>query len=132
MTQVYHIEERRPSPLRTFRSNSARSIPKTCPSGLRSFPIFRSSRVSNMLMSGPNARLSKRCAKKTFLQRQVKTPIGKSSNCGDFLKRLKRMYPVYEMVLCFRTEFEELPPLPEFQLPVSQSSWHSWKGSWGV
>ena len=58
--------------------------------------------------------LIKKPCKKTFLQRQVKTAIRKSSSWGDFLKRLEQMYPVYEMDLSVRTDIEELPPLPEF------------------
>ena len=55
----------------------------------------------------------KKSCKKTFLQRQVKTAIRKSSSWGDFLKRLEQMYPVYETDLSVRSEIEELPPLPE-------------------
>ena len=40
--------------------------------------------------------------------------IRKSSNWGNFLKRLEQVYPVYETDLSVRTEIEELPPLPEF------------------
>ena len=40
--------------------------------------------------------LIKTSCKKEFLQRQVKTAIRKSSNGGDFLKRLEQMYPVYK------------------------------------
>ena len=58
--------------------------------------------------------LIKKSCKKKFLQRQVKTAIRKSSNWGDFLKRLQQMYPVYEKDLSVRTEIERLPPLPEF------------------
>ena len=58
--------------------------------------------------------LIKKSCKKKLLQRQVKTAVRKSSNWGDFLKRLNQMYPVYEMDLSVRTEIEELPPLPEF------------------
>ena len=58
--------------------------------------------------------LIKKSCKKKFLPRQVKTAIRKSSNWGDFLKRLKQMYPVYETDLSVRTEIEELPPRPEF------------------
>ena len=38
----------------------------------------------------------KTSCKKKFLQRQVKTAIRKSSDSGDFWKRLEQMYPVYE------------------------------------
>ena len=58
--------------------------------------------------------LIKKSCKKKFLQRQVKTAIRKSSNRGDFLKRLEKMYPVYKTDLTVRTEIEKLPPLPEF------------------
>ena len=58
--------------------------------------------------------LIKRLSKKKLLQRQVKTPIRKSSNWGNLLKRLEQMYPVYETDLSVPTEIEELPPLPEF------------------
>ena len=58
--------------------------------------------------------LMKKSCKKKFLQRQVKTANRKSSNWGDFLKRLEQMYPVYETDLSVQTKIEELPPLPEF------------------
>ena len=58
--------------------------------------------------------LIKKSCKKKFLQRRVKTAIRKSSNWGDFLKRLEQMYPVYETDLSVRTVIEEFPPLPEF------------------
>ena len=58
--------------------------------------------------------LIKRSRKRKVLERQVRTAIRKSSNCGDFLKRLEQMYPVYETDLSVRTEIEELPPLPDF------------------
>ena len=58
--------------------------------------------------------LIKKPCKKKFLQRQVETAIKKSSNWGDFLKRLEQMYPVFEMDLSVRTQIEELPPLPQF------------------
>ena len=58
--------------------------------------------------------LIKKSCKKKFLQRQVKTAIKKSSDWGDFLKRLEQMHPVYETDLSVRTESDELPPLPEF------------------
>ena len=51
---------------------------------------------------------------KKFLQRQMKTAIRKSSNWGDFMKRLEKMYPVYETDLSVCSEIEELPSLPEF------------------
>ena len=57
--------------------------------------------------------LIKKSCKKKFLQRQVKTAIRKSSNSGDFLKRLEQLYPVHQTDLSVRTEIEELPPLPE-------------------
>ena len=44
----------------------------------------------------------------------MKTAIKKSSHLGHFLKRLEQMYPFYETDLSVRTEFEELPSLPEF------------------
>ena len=58
--------------------------------------------------------LIKKLCKKKFLQRQLKTATRKSSNLGDFLKRLEEMYPVYKTDLSVRTEIGELPPLPEF------------------
>ena len=63
---------------------------------------------------GTKCTLIKKSCKKKFLQRQVKTAIRQRSNCGDFLKRLQQMYPVYETDLSVRTEIEELPPLPQF------------------
>ena len=44
----------------------------------------------------------------------MKTPIRKSSNWGDFVKRLEHMYPVYETDVSFRTKIEELHTLSEF------------------
>ena len=58
--------------------------------------------------------LMKRSCNKKISQQQVKTAIRKSSNWGNFLKRLEQMYRVYETDLTVRTEIEELPPLPEF------------------
>ena len=58
--------------------------------------------------------LIKKSCKKKILQRHNKTAIRKSSDCGDFLKRLEQMYPVYKTDLTVRTEIEELPPCPEF------------------
>ena len=62
--------------------------------------------------------LIKKACKKNFLQRQVKTAIRKSSNCGYFLKKLEEMYPVYETDLSVRTALEKLPTLPEFPTPA--------------
>ena len=45
--------------------------------------------------------LIKKLCKKKFLQRQLNTAIRKSSNWGDFLKRLDQMYPVYQTDLSF-------------------------------
>ena len=56
----------------------------------------------------------KKSCKKKFLQRQVKTAIRKSSNWGDFVKRLEQMYPVYETDPSVHTEIEELSSLPKF------------------
>ena len=107
MTQAYQVEERRPSPLQTFRSNSPSLIPKTCPSG---------SRVTGQQHADvrTECKLIKTSCKKKFLQRQFKTAIRKSSNWGDFLKRLEQTYPVYNTDLSGQTEIEELPPLPDF------------------
>ena len=58
--------------------------------------------------------LIKKACKKNFLRRQVKTAIRKSSKWGYFLKRLQRMYPVYETDLSVRTEIAALPTLPKF------------------
>ena len=49
--------------------------------------------------------MEKSCERK-FVPRQVKTAIRKCSNCGNFLKRLKQMYPVYETDVSVRTEIE--------------------------
>ena len=61
-----------------------------------------------------NCTLIKKSCEKKFLQRQVKTAIRKSSNRGDFPKRLRQMYPNYETDLSVRTEFKKLPSLPAF------------------
>ena len=58
--------------------------------------------------------LIKKSCKKNFLQGQIKTAMRKSSNWGNFLKRLEQMYAVYQTDLSVRTEIEELPPLPKF------------------
>ena len=52
--------------------------------------------------------------KKTFIQWQVKIAIRESSNRGHFFKRLKQMYPVYDINRSVPTEIEEPPILPEF------------------
>ena len=114
MTQVYQEEERRPSPLRNFRANSLNLIPKTCPSRLRSSLNFYSSQVSNMLTLGLSAHSSRSRTKRNFSSGKLRAAIRKSSNWGDFLKRLEQMYPVYETDLSTRTEIEELPSHPEF------------------
>ena len=111
---MHQVGERKPLPRQTFGSNSLSMIPKTCSSGLRSSLNFRSSQVSNMLTLELRAHSSRSRAEKKFLQRQVKTAIRKSSNWGDFLKRLEQMYPVYETDLSVRTEIEELPSLTEY------------------
>ena len=60
--------------------------------------------------------LIKKSCKKKFFQRQIKPAIRKSSNWGDFLKRLEQTYPVYETDVSVRTEIVELSPLPEFPI----------------
>ena len=62
--------------------------------------------------------ITKRRAKRIFFSGKS---IRKSSNWGDFLKRLEQMCPVYETDLRVRTEIEELPPLPEFSTAASIS-----------
>ena len=61
-----------------------------------------------------NCTFIKKLCKKEFFQRQVTTAIRKSSNWGDFLKRLEQMSTVYETDLTVCTEIEELLPLLEF------------------
>ena len=61
-----------------------------------------------------NCTLIKQSGKKIFLQRQVKTAIRKSSNWGNFMKRLEQMCPVNERDLSVRTKIEEFSSLPEF------------------
>ena len=78
VTQASQIVERRPSLRRTFRSNSPSSIPKTCLNGLRSFLSFCSSRVSNTLMSGQNARSSKSCAKRNSFSGRLRPLPGRA------------------------------------------------------
>ena len=60
--------------------------------------------------------LIKKSCKTKFLQQQVKTAIRKSSNWGDFLKRLEQMYPVYATDLSVQTEIEELPHVAKFPM----------------
>ena len=52
----------------------------------------------------------------------MKTAIRKSSNWGNFLKRLEQIYPVYETDLRVGTEIQEFPSLPEFPsaTPISE------------
>ena len=71
---------------------------------------------------------------RNFPQQQVKTAIRKSFDWGNFLKRLKQMYPVHETDLSVRTEIEELPKLSPNSHPLhaSLNSWHSREGSWVV
>ena len=63
--------------------------------------------------------LIKKSCKEQFLERQVRTAIRKSSNWGDFLKRLEQMYSVYGTDLTVRTESEELPP--PLEVPTAAS-----------
>ena len=72
------VGERRPSLRRTFRWNSPSSISKTCMNGLRSFPSFCSSRVSNMLMSKPNAHSSKIRAKRNSFSGKLRPLRGRA------------------------------------------------------
>ena len=88
--------------------------PKTLPEWAEDFSEF-------LLLTGQQhahvrtkSTLIRKSCKRKFLQRQVKTAIRKSSNWGDFPKRLQQMYPVYETDLSVQREIEELPPLPEF------------------
>ena len=90
------------------------SDPKNLPEWAEEFSQFL------LLAGGQHADVRTKCTfikkscKRKLLQRQVKTAIRKSSNWGNFLKRLEQMYPVYETALSVRTEIEQLPPLPEF------------------
>ena len=114
VTQVSQVAEQRPSLPRTFRSNSLSLIPKNLPEWAEELSEF-------LLLTGQQhadvrtkCTLIKKPCKKKFPQRQVKTAIRKSCTWGDFLKRLKQMYPVYETNQSVRTEIEELPPLAKF------------------
>ena len=60
----------------------------------------------------PKCTLIKKWCKKKFLQRQVKTAIRRSSNWGNFLKRLEQIYPVYKTDLSVRTELRSCPLSP--------------------
>ena len=85
-------------------------VPKNLPEWAEEFSEF-------LLLTGQqhaDVQTTWRLIKKKFFQQHVKTTIRKSSNWGDFLKRLQQMYPVQETNLSVRTEIEELPPLPEF------------------
>ena len=97
-----------------------REVPsqKICRSGLRSFPFFILLTSQQHADARMKYTLIKMLCKRQFFQRQVNTAIRKGSNWGDFLRRLRQMYPVYETDFSVRTEIEELPRLPEF--PVAQ------------
>ena len=108
------VRRTRPSPRRTFRSKAQSWICKTCASGPRSSQKLYYSWLSSILKSGRSVRSSRRRAKSKFLLRQVNTAIRKTSNWGDFPKRLEQMYPVYETNLRVHTEIQELPRLPKY------------------
>ena len=88
--------------------------PKKLPEWAEEFSEFLFLRGQQHADVRSKCTLIKKSCKKKFLQRQVKTAIRKSSNWGDFLKRLEQMHRVYEEDLSVRTEIHELPPLPEF------------------
>ena len=88
--------------------------PKNLPEWAEEFSEFLLLTSQQHADVGTKCTLIKQSCKGKFLQRQVKNAIGKSSNWGDFLKRLEQMYPVYETNLRVQTEIEELPPLTEF------------------
>ena len=88
--------------------------PKTLPEWAENFSEFLLLTGQQHADAWTKNALTKKSCKKKFLQRQVKTAIRKSSNWGDFLKRLEQMYPVYETDLSVWIDIEELPPLPEF------------------
>ena len=62
----------------------------------------------------PRCSLLKRSCKKKFLQKQVKQIVKTCSTWAEVLQRLEKTFPVYETDLSVRTQFEELPMLPEF------------------
>ena len=89
--------------------------PKNLPECAEEFPeLLLPTRQQHAHFRTKCTRVKKLCKEK-FLQRQVKTTIRKSSNWGDFLKRLQQMQPVYETDLSVRTEIEELHSLHEFR-----------------
>ena len=88
--------------------------PRNLPEWAEKFSEFLLSRSQHHADVRTKCTLIKKSCKKKFLQRQVKTAIRKSSNWGDFLKRLEQMYTVYETNLSVRAEIQELPPLPDF------------------
>ena len=88
--------------------------PKNLPEGAEDFSEFLLLTSQQHADIRTKCTLIKKSCKKKFLQRQVKTAIRKRSGCGDFLKRLEQMYPVYKTDLNVRTEIEDLPPLTEF------------------
>ena len=89
---------------------------------LENLPEWAEKAVELILLNGlqradvkTKCTLIKNLCKKKFLLRQVRTAIRKSSNWGDFLKRLEDMYPGYKTDFSVRTEIDELTSLPEFQ-----------------
>ena len=88
--------------------------PRNLPNWAKDFSKFSFLTCQQHVDVKTKCTLMKKSCKNKFLQRQVKTAIRKSSNWGDFLKRLEHMYPVYKTDLSVRTEIEELPSLPEF------------------
>ena len=88
--------------------------PKNLPEWAEEFSEFLLLTVQQHADVRTKCTLIKKSCKKKFIQRQVKTAIRKSSNWGDFLKRLEQMYQVYKTDLSVGTDIEELPHIPEF------------------
>ena len=102
VTRVYQVGERRPSPQRTFKSNSL-------PEWTEEFSEFVLLTVQQHADVRTKCTLIKKSCKKKFLQGQVKTAIKKSSKWGDFQQRQEQMYPVYDKDLSVGTKIEESP-----------------------
>ena len=94
------------------------NVPK-CAEELSEYLLLASQQHADISM---NCKLIKKSCKQQFLQRQVKTAIRKSTKWGNFLKRPEQMYPNYETDFSVRTEFRELPSLPEFPTAASISA----------
>ena len=133
VTQASHVGERRPSLPRTFRSNSPSLIPKTCLNGLRSFLSFCFSRASNTLMSGPNARSSKSCAKRNSFGGRLRSLSGRAPTGATSVKDGSKCIQSTKRTRVSERRLRSCLLSPNSpQLHASPSSRRNWKSSWGA